>query len=1189
MNIRHFPWVFLVCLLLAGTASAQSARSGVGAIPYADAGGTGVMFRTWAPNASAVRVRGGFNGWGTTAMAKDMPGGSWSGYWSVDVPGARAGQEYKFDLNGSWRKDPRGRRVVNSSGNSIVYDHASFDWGNDSSFSPIWRNDLVIYEMHAGSYNAEDWLPSTFDECIEKIPYLKALGISAIQLMPINEFPTDRSWGYNPSDLFAIESSHGGPDSLKRLVKACHENGLAVLLDVVHNHYGPTDLEMWQFDGWSQNGLGGIFFYNEKWKAATDWGETRPDYGRAEVKDFIQAQIQMFVEDYHIDGFRWDSVYNIRHYSGTWNQAGSDMLWQVNSWLETHHPGVFRIAEDHAFDSDVKFEAQWDHGFLNDIRYIATAANDTDRNMDALAYHLGNGGFNRVVYVESHDTCGDLNKKHRLPYDVQNNDPEGYFPKKRALLANAIALVSPGIPMIFAGSEMHEWYTFSNNQALRWSYADTYAGIVQAYADLIHLRRNAYGNTAALKQVGKVNVHHVNNTAKVVGLIRWDAGGGVDDVVIAINCSATTYTGYSLAFPSSGTWHCLYNSDRQTYDSSFKNVGPAVGGTIVAGATASLDLGPYSMQIYSKTPVPAKSSASFDPPAPDGCGSAVTITYAPGDGPLKDAASLFAYIGRNNWQGASNVQMTASGDVWTLAYTIPDIVYELNLTFTDGGTIWDNNDGANWKVLVSNCGDLPAQASLSPSTPQGCVPVKISYKINGGPLLNDTTQVWVHLGRNGWQNTQDIALTNEVGDTWSGWSAIPDDTWELNYVFLNDVGVWDNNNGKNWRALVSSCVSSEQPHLAITHPAPLTNVSEAVAAMALHGTATLLTGHLRWTNALNGAAGAQAFATNWSIASVPLSPGVNLLRVSGTNSAVNPNHGAADSPSNSTYAGSQTWSDGSNGGSKFKAWSIGGGATASLAVSNPACEFAADSFAWALQADGGFVKAIRPFSAALQPGDKVSFVFENGGVDGGFGNSSVGVAFENRFDQRLTEFKFEGGTTNYVLFDAVTRNTGIPWGNGPRACTFEMLTTIDYRLTVNGQAFDGAFADASELRVSRIRFWNWNAGGGDERKVFVGALSVTGAPLPVLTYSSEVAVSRAAAPTRQTETFLSSSDGFVATLSSAEGIGSNVWSATAFSNGGWNWSRIPSNEYSISNNTLTLAPPGTNRLKIYSIGNPGGQ
>jgi 1,4-alpha-glucan branching enzyme len=1160
----------------------------MGAVPYADAGGTGVTFRTWAPNASSVAVKGQFSGWGSTALTRDASGGTWS----VDIAGARVGQEYKFVINGSDKRDPRGQRVVNSAGNSIIYDHGSFDWGSDSSFNAIWRNDLVIYEMHAGSYNAEDWLPSTFDECADKIAYLKALGISAVELMPVNEFPGDRSWGYNPTDVLAIEASHGGPDALKRFIKACHENGIAVLIDVVHNHYGPTDLAIWQYDGWSQNGLGGIHFYNEAWKAATDWGSTRPDYGRSEVKDFIQAQIQMFVENYHVDGFRWDSVYNIRTCSGTWNQAGSDMLWQINNWLINNHPSVFRIAEDHAFDTDVGFEAQWDHDFLSDIRYIATAANDSDRNMNTLAAHLNNTGFDRVVYVESHDTCGDLNNKHRLPYDVQSNDPEGYFPKKRSLLANTLALISPGIPMIFNGSEMHEWYTFSNNQALRWSQASTHAGIVQAYADLIHLRRNAHGNTAGLKQPGNINVHHVNNTGKVVGMVRWDQGGQTDDILIAVNCSANSYFAYSMAFPSAGTWYCLYNSDLQTYDSTFGNVGPAIGGTVVAdgSANASLNLGAYSMQIYSKTPIPEESSASFDPPAPSGCGTTVTLTYSPGDGALKDAVSVYAFIGRNNWLNPSNVLMTASGDDWTLAYAVPDDTYRLEISFTDGGTLWDNNSGNDWMVSVSNCGDLPAEVSLSPATPQGCVPVKVSYEINGGPLTNGATPVYLFIGRNDWQNIQDLALTNETGDTWSGWYSIPDDTWELDYVFHNGSNVWDNNSGADWHAIVSSCINTETPQIAITNPSPSTSVSGSVSTVNIQGTASLLAGHILWTNTLSGASGAQAYATNWSIASIPLLSGVNLIRVSGTNSAVNPNHGASDSPSNATYTASQTWFDGQNGGTQFDAWEISTGATASLAASNSQCSFATDSYAWALQASGGgFIQAVRPFAAVLQPGDQVSFVFENGGIDS---PGSVGVAFHNRFDQRLTEFYFEGGTTNFVINDTAVRNTGIPWSDGAKTCAFEMLSAVDYRLTVAGQSFEGTFNTASELMISYIRFWNYNAGSGDDKKFFIGALSVTGAPLPVLTYSSEIAVTRAASSNtvRETQSVLSTSNGLVATVSNMDGIENNVWSADTLANGTWNWTLLPSSEYAITltNNTVTIYPSGSNGLQLISIGKPGG-
>jgi 1,4-alpha-glucan branching enzyme len=1187
MIIRLFSLPLLFCLALAENTWAQSSRSGMGAVPYADAAGTGVTFRTWAPNASSVSIRGGFNAWGTTALAKDSSGGTWS----VDIPRAKAGDEYKFVVNSAYKKDPRGKRVVNSAGNSIVYDSNAFSWGGSTNFSPIWRNDLVIYEMHVGSYNAEDWLPSTFDECAEKIAYWKALGISAVELMPVNEFPGDRSWGYNPSDPYAIESSFGGPDGFKRFVKACHENGIAVLMDVVHNHYGPSDLEMWQYDGWSQSGYGGIYFYND-WKANTDWGSTRPDYGRSEVKDYIQGQIQMFVEEYRVDGFRWDSVYNIRNCSGTWNPDGNAMLAQVNNWLIANHPDVFRIAEDHAFDTDVGFEAQWDHDFLSNIRWLATAAGDADRNMDTLAYFLGNGGFNRVTYVESHDTCGDLNSKHRLPYDIDSSNSTSYYAKKRALLANGIVLVSPGIPMIFEGSEMHESWTFSNNQALRWSLTNTYAGIVKAYADLIHLRRNTAGISAGLKEAGKVNVFHVNNTAKIVGLTRWNNGSQTDDLVIALNCSATAQASYSLAFPSAGTWYCLYNSDSKTYDSSFGGVGPAIGDSIVAGASATLALGAYSIQIYSKSRLPGTSAATFDPAAPSGCGSTVNVTYAPADGPLKDATNVYAYIGRNNWQWPSNVQMTASNGAWTLAYPIPDDTYELDLSFTDGGTLWDNNAGANWAVAVSNCGDLPAIVTLTPASPQGCIPVQVAYEANGGPLMG-ATQIHLYIGRNGWKNITEIPLALAGGDTWTGTYAIPDDTWQVDFVFHDESNRWDNNSTKDWHVLVSGCVNMEQPYIAITNPAPNTTVPGSTAQQSLQGVANLLAGQFVWTNTLNHESGTIAYATNWgTVTPVPLAEGVNVIRVSGTNSSVNPNHGAQDSPADAVYAQAAAWTNGMNGGQLFKPWIITGNSAAWAASNTQGGALSLGTNAWALQADnGGFVQAIRPFSAPLLPGDKVSFAFENGGIDGS--PSSVGVAFQNRFDQRLTEIYFEGGATNFVINDLALRNTGIPWSNTPKTCTLEMLTELTYRFTINGQPFEGELAEKSELLISRIRFWNYNAGTNNERRFYVGALSVTGAPLPVLSYSSEIAVTRAAstnAPPRQTLSWLASGDGsFVATVDNPAGLDGNIFAADALdSEGGWNWTNLPNSDYTISNNSVILAPSGTGVFQIISIGKPGG-
>jgi 1,4-alpha-glucan branching enzyme len=125
-------------------------------------------------------------------------------------------------------------------------------------------NELVIYEMHVGTFHVKDeGRGGTFDTAIEKLPYLRELGINAVELMPVAEFSGDFSWGYNPAHPFAVESIYGGPDGLKRFIKAAHQHGIAVIVDVVYNHLGPSDLSLWQFDGWHENGKGGIYFYND--------------------------------------------------------------------------------------------------------------------------------------------------------------------------------------------------------------------------------------------------------------------------------------------------------------------------------------------------------------------------------------------------------------------------------------------------------------------------------------------------------------------------------------------------------------------------------------------------------------------------------------------------------------------------------------------------------------------------------------------------------------------------------------------------------------------------------------------------------------------------------------------------------------------------------------------------------------
>ena len=360
----------------------------MGAVPYP--GGT--TFRVWAPHAIAVFVTGTFDEWAgsATALAPDSDGTT--GTWSGDVAGVAPGAEYKFTIrtaDGDLSKmDPYARHVTNSVGNGIVYDPDAFDWGDDAFEAPTW-DDLVIYEMHVGTFGATADRSGTFDGARRRLPYLERLGVSAVQIMPPFEFAGDISWGYNPAHLFAIESGYGGPDAFKRFIRDAHAHGIAVIVDVVYNHLGPSDLDLWRFDGWSEDDGGGIYFYNDE-RALTPWGATRPDYGRGEVRTFLRDSALCWLEEFRCDGLRFDSTINVRTVTGDLGDPAAALpdgglvpgLAQRRhpraSALEDHHrrgpPGrSHRGGRDRA-TAVSGFGAQWDGGFIHRIRPALVAA-----------------------------------------------------------------------------------------------------------------------------------------------------------------------------------------------------------------------------------------------------------------------------------------------------------------------------------------------------------------------------------------------------------------------------------------------------------------------------------------------------------------------------------------------------------------------------------------------------------------------------------------------------------------------------------------------------------------------------------------------------------------------------------------------------------------------------------------------
>lgn len=583
-------------------------KKDVGAILHAN----GASFRVWAPFAEAVAVTGSFNNWSKAPMASEG-----DGYWHTDIEGAQAGQEYKYVIgaNGQelYKNDPRSLQVTTSGGNSVIVDTA-FDW-EDDSFTPPALNRQVLYELHIGTFNRPDASVSgTFADAAEKLDYLADLGINMVQIMPVNVMPMDRGWGYAADYIYAVESLYGGRRQFLEFIKTAHQKGIGVILDVVYNHFGPdSNLDLWQFDGWSQDGGGGIYFYND-WRSQTPWGATRPDYGRPEVRQFILDNTCMWLADFHLDGLRVDSTIYIRNVAGHNDDPGSDiaegwqLLQQINSLAKKIKPSAVTIAEDVGAndyitkpvpDNGAGFSAQWEVNFPHAMRSALDAVHDRDRNLielkDFVEKRFNGDCFQRVIYSDSHDSAA--NGGARLAEEITPGNPTSVFSRKRALIAAGIVMTSPGVPMLFQGQEFMQGGSFNDWQALEWENVQKFSGIVQAHKDLIALRHNTGKHTAGLLGQSAATLH-LNDDAKVLAYHRWDLGGPGDDVVVVINFSIRAYDDYKIRFPRPGGWKVRFNSDWQGYSPEFKNT--AVHEVNVEAEEGSVQLGPYCVLIFSQ-------------------------------------------------------------------------------------------------------------------------------------------------------------------------------------------------------------------------------------------------------------------------------------------------------------------------------------------------------------------------------------------------------------------------------------------------------------------------------------------------------------------------------------------------------------------------------------------------------------
>lgn len=616
----------ILVITMSFAAPGASAPGDVAALGATVAPGGGVVFRVWAPNAKNVSVEGDFTG---SPAAMTNVGG---GIWQATVPGAAAGNTYKYRITGFFnnslfKMDPYARKAQHSAGWCYVYDPAAYAW-NDAGFTAPSPDRWVIYEMHVGTFSGRNDgvanSPATFWDALAKVPYLVELGVNAVEVLPVGEFQGERSWGYNPSLPFTPESTYGGPDGFKAFVDACHQAGIAVVLDVVHNHYGPWDLDLWQYDGWYDTSSpaeyrGGVYFYND-WRADTPWGDTRPDYSRAEVRRFILDNTRYWLEEFHVDGLRWDATLYIRQKDGTDLMDGWNLLKEINTTVDTEHPAVFMIAEDLQNYPEITapvtsnppwsmgFDSQWHAMFVHTLRAAVKPSDDNARSMtsvrNAILPAYQNTATHQVIYTESHDE--DANGKQRVPSEIDSADPDSYWARKRSTLGASVMFTACGVPMLFMGQEflMDGWWADTDGSGgsydgrINWAYRSAYAGIFTMYQDMIRLRKAHPGLRAS-----SINAFRVDDAGKVLCWHRWNVGGGADDAVVIANFRNESRSAYRVGLPFGGRWVCVFHGDSRRYSADFQD---AEGHYVTADAqpqdglnySAGFVMSPYSVQVY---------------------------------------------------------------------------------------------------------------------------------------------------------------------------------------------------------------------------------------------------------------------------------------------------------------------------------------------------------------------------------------------------------------------------------------------------------------------------------------------------------------------------------------------------------------------------------------------------------------
>ena len=560
-------------------------------------GTEGVSFAVWAPNAKSVSIIGSFNYWDGRSAQMRMLGNS--GIWEIFIPGAAEFDRYKFRIkdrnnNVTDKSDPYGfymeKRPQNA---SIVYDLGVYRWKDakwikQRETSDPYRSPMNIYEVQLGSWmrvpEEEDRF-LTYRELADKlVKYVKKMGYTHIELLPVSEYPFDGSWGYQVTGYYAPTSRYGEPDDFRYFVDCCHQKGIGVIIDWVPGHFPKDANGLARFDGTA-------LYEHEDWRKGEhkEWGTYVFNYGRKEVSNFLIANALFWIKEYHIDGIRVDAVASMLYldyfrnegewipnkYGGRENLEAVEFLKHMNSVIKGAYEGVLTFAEEStewegvtkgADRNGLGFSFKWNMGWMNDfLDYMKKDPIYRKYHHNNLTFGITYAYSENFVLVLSHDEVVHMKGSMigKMPGDIWRK-----FANLRA--AYGFMYAYPGKKLLFMGNDIGQYSEWNEAKSIDWHVLgnDFNCKLNLFLKDLFKLYKKepAFWERDTYPE-GFEWIECDDAENSVVSFVRH--GANVEDLIVIIcNFTPKTVEGYDVGVPYEGYYKEILNSDDEKYGGS---------------------------------------------------------------------------------------------------------------------------------------------------------------------------------------------------------------------------------------------------------------------------------------------------------------------------------------------------------------------------------------------------------------------------------------------------------------------------------------------------------------------------------------------------------------------------------------------------------------------------------------------